>query len=148
VITSGRAERAYPFVLGVTFSFAVALTVYKLNFSASDSVKDLFASAINVGAIVIGFLDTMQSILLTLEKRRLVTYLKEANKFNRLVDYLMGAIVICIVAAVCSGVVLFLEGHKEALWYKYLLAVWVGLTVSAISSCYRAFSIMSAILKD
>ena len=148
MITSGQAERSYPFACGVLAAGLAAFLVHKIDPTVGDSVKDLFSSAINVGAIATGFLGTMQSILLTSERRRMVEYLKEAHKFDRLVDYLLGAISLCITVALFSGIVLFLTHYKAETWYHYLLAVWAGMNVWAVSSCYRAFSIMSTILKS
>src|SRR5260370_35950443 len=96
MITSGRFERSYPLIVGLLSGAAFAFLIYKLQISLSDSVKDLFSSAMNVSAIAPGFMGTIQSILLTGEKKRLIEYLKEAKKFNKLVDYLLVAIALCI----------------------------------------------------
>src|SRR5581483_11911843 len=112
-MTSGQMERAYPLFFGVLSTVVSFVVFYKLQISIGDSIKDLFSSVINVGAITTGFLGTMQSILLTSERRRVVKYLKEANKFNSLVKYLLGSITLCIAIAAFSGAVLFLENHKS-----------------------------------
>ena len=147
-MTSGQVERAYPFGLGILATILAGVLMYKVHVSVGDSVKDLFASAINVGAIATGFLGTMQSILLTSERRRLVGYLKDAGKLTALIDYLLGAISLCIAVAVCSGVILFFAHHRSEGWFQYVLSAWFGLAIWTASSCYRAFSIMSVILKS
>lgn len=67
---AGKTERLYPFVGGVLACLAYFTAQHYLRIA--EDPKDLLTTAINVSTITIGFLATMKSILLMMDRKRAV----------------------------------------------------------------------------
>lgn len=67
------AERAFPFAAKILF----AISIKFININSITNLKDIILIIINFVAILIGFLTTMLSILVTASDKEIMIYIKE-----------------------------------------------------------------------
>jgi hypothetical protein len=134
-------ERSYP----VVGSVVVAATYLKLHgefgFVSRDALANLFTAIVSVSAIAVGFLAAAQSILFSLESKRVTQFLKDAGAFNSLVDYMMQAIHVSFTLAAISAFALLVDVRTGRWWHPYGFAIWLFFLCFAALAYYRVVSI-------
>jgi hypothetical protein len=141
-------ERRYPLVGGGLVALGYLLMYKKLDFVSRDALTNLFTAMVTVAAIAVGFLATAQSILFSLESKRVTHFLKEAGVFRSLVDYLMDAIHLSFALAALSAFALLVDPKAHRWWYPFAFATWLFILSFAGLAYYRVVSIFSQILRS
>jgi hypothetical protein len=112
------------------------------------SFKELFSAVISVSSIAVGFLATSKSIMLSLDKRRVIRQLKDIGVYGTLLSYLMTAVNWSFATAIFTALALFVDtSRKVPDWYPNAFAVWIFVTITAALSCYRVIRIFYKILR-
>lgn len=142
------SERWYPFLGGIATCGLYLLFFKNFAFVSRDALPNLFTAVVGVSAIAVGFLATAQSILISLETRRAVKFLKEANGFSRLVNYMMAATHLSFVLAALSAFALLLDPKAPRWWYHYAFSAWLLMLAWAGLAYYRIVSIFETILRS
>ncbi len=138
-------QKCYPMILGLAaFGFGAW---YFGNNPIPVALRDLFSSAVSIGAIAVGFLGTAMSILCSIERRWIVKQVKRAGMFDRLIGFLLHAIWWCLLLAVLSGAGLLLDLSNPANWYSWSVGVWGGVLIGALTSCFRVIRLFARILR-
>jgi type III secretory pathway component EscU len=145
---SQKREKYYPLACGAVITAAYLLLWDKFAFVSRTALTGLFTAVVSVSAIAVGFLATAESILLSLESKRVMKFLKEANSFNALVDYMMSAIHLSFALAAFSAFALLVGPDAHLWWYKYAFALWLFVLSTASFSYYRIVSIFAKILRS
>jgi hypothetical protein len=146
-----RVERNYPWlaglcIAGITFRFFRSSTI-------PPSTKDLMTSFLNVAAIIVGFLVTTQSILMSLDSKWIIQRSKESGAYRMLVGYLVAATYWWMGTALLSGVgIALVPTSPLADWQKpyavSMFSIWVFVAATASFAAFRVLSIFSSVLKS
>ncbi|MBN1671194.1 MAG: hypothetical protein JXR37_09190 [Kiritimatiellae bacterium] len=140
-------EKAYPYLVGLVVS---ALGISLFNYSGATFPKticDLLAAAINVSAISMGFLATAKSIIYSMEDRRIMRIVKDADYHVILIDYFMTAIRWSLALAIWSGVGLVIEWQAGSTWQRVFAAIWLMIVTTMGFACYRIMHIFAKLLR-
>lgn len=138
-------EKWYPMILGLA-AFGLGAWYFGKN-PIPVAMHDLFSAAVSIGAIAVGFLGTAMAILFSIEHRWIVKQVKRAGLFERLIGFLLYAIWGCLLLAVLSGGSLLLDLQNPANWYSWSVAVWGGVLIGALASCFRVLRLFAKILQ-
>jgi hypothetical protein len=141
---SAWVERTYPLLLGFLVGL-IALYVTKL-YGVTDSIKDIFSAVMNICGITVGFLATVETIILAFNDQHIIKQLKKTGSYKRILNYFLGAIQYSFVLLVLSAIGLSLDFKTDSIWQPYFLGVWCWTLATSILSYYRAIDIFSAIL--
>lgn len=113
------------------------------------SFKELFSAVISVSSIAVGFLATAKSIMLSLDKRRVIKQLKDIGVYGTLLSYLMTAVNWSFATAIITALALFFDTSKATpVWYSYAFSAWLFVAITAAVSCYRVIRIFYKILRS
>ncbi|HEY1659952.1 MAG TPA: hypothetical protein VGG14_16485 [Candidatus Sulfotelmatobacter sp.] len=141
-------ERNYPRVGSVVVAAGYLLIHGNFDFISRDALTNLFTAMVSVAAIAVGFLATAQSILFSLESKRVTQFLKDAGSFKALVDYMMEAIHLSFALAAISAFALLIDPKAHRWWYPFGFAAWLFVLSYAGLGYYRVVSIFAAILRS
>jgi hypothetical protein len=141
-------ERRYPLVGGGIVAFGYLLMYKRFDFVSRDALPNLFTAMVSVSAIAVGFLATAQSILFSLENKRVTQFLKDAGAFKSLVDYMMEAIHLSFVLAALSAFALLVDAKAHRWWCPFGFAIWLFILSFAGLAYYRVVSIFANILRS
>jgi hypothetical protein len=141
-------ERRYPLIGSGIVTIGYLLIHRKLGFVSREALTNLFTAMVGVSAIAVGFLATAQSILFSLENRRVTQFLKDAGAFNSLIDYMMQAIHLSFILAALSAFALLVDPKAQRWWYPYAFAAWLFTLCFAGMAYYRVVSIFARILRS
>lgn len=83
-------ERCFPMVL----SIISIVILFFIEVDKIDNLKDIVTSIITFASIIIGFLTTMLSILVTSNDKKIINYIKKKNKLKDLYLFLAVPIVV------------------------------------------------------
>jgi|ERR1700722_5793451 len=144
---SARVERSYPIWGGCITAGLYLILSGRFAFVSRGALPNLFTAVVSVSAIAVGFLATAESILFSLENKRVTKFLKDADGFKSLVDYLMNAIHLSFALAALSSLALLLEPRAGLWWYRYAFATWLFILTAAALSYYRVVNIFARILR-
>lgn len=139
-------ERSYHWLggVGVTVLLFFLVPVFPV---PADSAPSLFSAVVSLSAIAVGFLATAKSILFTIDKKRIISQLKTAGKFNTLVDYLMMAVHWSFGLAVATSLCFVIDLKNPATWHRYVFAGWFFVLSTAALAYYRVVHIFAKILR-
>lgn len=145
-----RAERHYPW-LGGLVSAGVCYWLLRTS-TIPPGTKDLLASFLNVAAIMIGFLVTAKSILLSIDDKWIIQRSKEAGAYEMLVSYLVAATYWWLITALLSALGVALVPPTLQDW-QHIIAVrlfsfWIFAASTAILTALRVLTIYSSILRS
>jgi hypothetical protein len=141
-------ERWYPSTLGLLCGLVFLGLHAKWPFDLPPTLKELFQAGINISAIGIGFLTTAYSILLALEDTRpVIKYLKQADVYTHLLQYLQVAIMLSFGTALASSLVLVFDESRSAGWYVIGFSGWIFLTVTTLFACHRVIYLFAKVLR-
>jgi len=135
-------ERYYPFAFGVVAAGAYLLLLRNEPFP--DTTKDVLSAIISLASIAVGFLATVKAILVSIEDRPAIVWLRRGSFYKRFRAYTFQAIYASFAIAVVSvaGLLLFpkIERASWAFWVAagYLAAlVWTGASYVRVVSVFR-----------
>ncbi len=146
-----RGERNYPWVGGICIA---GVSLWLLHSSTiPPGTKDLMTAFLNVAAIIVGFLVTSQSILLSLDGKWIIQRSKESGAYRMLVGYLVSATYWWMGAALLSAVgIALVPATPLPGWQKpyavSMFSVWVFVAATASFAAFRVLSIFSSVLKS
>lgn len=138
-------ESWYPYV----FAIISGGIVYLLKLEISDVEKfDLILNAsVTISSIIIAFLGTMISILLTLTSAKVMQRIREHGAENSLTSYISQTIVVGLILALYSmSLFMFLEYNGE--FSNALLTTFVVLLTFLFVSSFRIMNLIAGILKS
>lgn len=139
-------ERWYPLVYGL---FLGVLTFFVFQGQAlSSRLTDLLAATMSLSGIAIGFLATVKSILFSIEDRKIIKNLKQTNKFNTLIDYIMDAINGSFLSSILSGIGLLIDWESYNNWKIIFISSWMATLLTSGFCCYRVIKLFQKILKS
>ena len=142
-----RVERHYPWVAGL----CIAGVWFFRSSTIPPGTKDLLTSFLNVSAIIVGFLVTSASILLSLDGKWIIQRSKEAGAYRMLVGYLVSATRWWMALALLSAVgIAFVPPSPLPNWLKpYVVgsfSLWIFVAATASGAAFRVFKIFTSIL--
>lgn len=137
-------ERGYPFLVGL----GCALLWYKLCGGAADSQRDLLGTLVSLSSIVVGFLATAMSIVVSAPDSSLIRELRTSGYSNDLIWYLKEpfSVGIVLVAVSILGYFLSTQELKSAVYVGALvgLTAWLLASLTRIGFVFMAFMRASA----
>jgi hypothetical protein len=139
-------ERNWPSVVGLLV--AGGYMAFCRNFRAPESAKDLLGAGVSIGAIAVGFLANMKAILFSIDKKRIIQQLKDANCLTNVIDYLYWAIASSSFFSLASavGLIVDLRGHPKL--YPIGVSIWLFSVTTTIASYWRVITIFTRILRS
>lgn len=144
------AERHYPW-LGGMISGGICYLLLR-HWTIPPGTKDLLAGLLNVAAIMVGFLVTAKSILLSIDDRWIIKRSKEAGAFEMLVGYMVAATYWWLGTALLSALGVAMIPSSLADWQKIIavrmFAVWVFVAATSVLAAFRVLTIYSSILRS
>lgn len=139
-----RQQGWYPFVGGLVIA---AATYFVLRDVGESKVSALMGHGINVAAIAVGFIATAKSILVSIERTRIVELIRDAGYYDLLLDYMWAAIKLWFAVAFVSGAVVLALGELPASGSRLVLSVWILLVVWAALAVYRVIRMLADVLR-
>jgi hypothetical protein len=138
-------ERWYPFASGVVAGLGVGLLMAA--HPKDTLISNLTGHGINVAAIAVGFLATALSILVSIERTRVVQVLRDAKYYPVVLDYLVAPIRLWFAVALSSAVLLVAWDNMCPAYQRSVFAFWIFLVTWAATATYRIATILVKILK-
>jgi hypothetical protein len=137
-------EKSAPFLSGTVAALLyVALHARR---PLPSGIHDVFAAAVNIAAIGVGFLLTANSILVSADDKVIIRLAKEAGVYEALVRYMLSATSWCLTVAILSAVGLLFDPSWHLPWYTAALAVWLFLAIGATASLFRVLLVFAQFL--
>jgi hypothetical protein len=144
-------ERHYPWVAGLCVAGLCYL--WFRSSSIPPGTKDLMTSFLNVAAIIVGFLLTAMSILLSIDSKWIIQRSKESGAYGMLVGYMISATYWWMAAVLLSAVgVAIIPSNPLPEWQKpyavALFSAWVFVAATGSFAAFRVLRIFSTVLKS
>ncbi|MBC8623867.1 hypothetical protein [Bacillus paralicheniformis] len=136
-------EITYPYV----FAIAAGITVLCFQWELTDvkNLSSILNSAVTISSIVIAFLGTMISILITLTTAEIMQRILKYKRGNELTSYIKHAIISGFLLSIYSMLLnMFMEQKGEI--STILLTLFTLLMVLFILSSYRIIQVVARIL--
>ncbi len=134
-------DRFYP--VGIALICTALFTIYRTIIPIGSMGQALFSSALNIAAVAIGFLASSQAILFAISGSAPIQWLKDANRYDSLIAYLMEAIYASIFLGVTSAANLMIQPSSRTI----LVALWIFTSCWALLACQRLIRLMNIILR-
>lgn len=138
-------EKYYPFILGGCSVFICVIC----KFTSSDIPKfeNMLSSYVNMSSIIIGFLATMISILITSVDKNVMKKIKKFNVMNLLTNYINVAVISGLVVVIYSvGYSTVIDKTEGVYWYMFL--IWVFVATLFLAATFRMLQVMLKILTN
>lgn len=145
-------ERSWPLL----FSAAVGGIYYFSSVTFPDqALSSLLSSTISISAILMGFLGTSKAILLSYSSKKLGWLKSKPEMWQRLIGFFKASFLANFLLCICT--LLLLSGvlgsslSDVCSWInlpRALYAIWVALTLYAITSFYRVIDIFFVLLRN
>jgi chromate transport protein ChrA len=136
-------ERIYPYIVAVVFGGIV----YALNWELEDvtNFSNVLNAIVTVSSIIIGFLGTMASVLISLTNSKVMDKIRKKKAEKVLAGYIKISIVAGLLLALYSLALNLFENYtgKGSDW---MLIALVVLTSFFLLSSYRIFHVLLNIL--
>lgn len=144
-------QQWYPWLLaGVAATVYLAIPSFR-TFTMPASLLTVMQAVINFAAIIVGFLCTVKSILITIDDKDIVRHLKNDKRYDRVVDTIWAALIYSMLMAFVSGAWLFVDLTPTTVkWsreHAIGFAVWLAVSVLAVASLYRVARLFRALLR-
>ncbi len=140
-------EETYPVVTGGVVSIVCA--IFGCDYRFPSSLCNLFSAAITISAIAIGFIATSKAILLSIDNRRVVKFIKGVEGlYAMLIDYMMSSIHLCFISAIISAIGLLIDIKTQPSWLLIFFPFWLFFGITSLLACYRVIHIFTKILKS
>lgn len=143
---NATVERWYPFVGGALVGVALSLSGVIKNLHDGPT-QTLMGHGINVAAIAVGFLATAQSVLVSIERSRVVELMRESGYYEDLLDYLLDSVKLWFVVAFASALLVLTVPSLREPWRSLALSGWFGLVAWAALAGYRVIAFLGAVLR-
>lgn len=138
-------EKYYPLVMGI---LTAGLSAGYLPHNIQERIlRELLNPAINISAIIVGFLATAKSILVSIQDKSIIRKLKTAKLYETTIDYMATGIRASFALALISGLSILIDPKTAAWWLPHVIGIWVGTTVFTMASVYRVIEILTKILR-
>lgn len=128
-------EKAYPLIggfLGVILAF-----ISKFNLLEIESYKEIMSSSISLGSIAVGFLAAAITLLPSLSNNELVKNLKRLGAYQKLLLYIIKAIIGLFIISILSIVGLFITNISIGIVRDLFGFTWIFIFIVAILSIIR-----------
>lgn len=137
-------EKNYPFVVALF----IAVVAYFLPYDLSGkNFAQILSSVITIGAILIGFLATMMSILITITGKRVIKRITALGASGRFTGYFFITLVLGFILVVFSSVLnafTDLCGRRS----HYVFVAWIFVVAFFLLASFRIVHLMARILKN
>lgn len=144
-----RVEKHYPWIGGLACGLACYWALR--DWTIPPGTKDLLTSFLNVAAIMIGFLVTGKSILISLDETWIIQKSKTAGAYEMLVGYMVAATYWWFAMVLLSAIGVAMIPPVLQDWQRLiavrLFSIWIFIAVSATLSVVRILAIYSTILR-
>lgn len=148
MMDSGKLDKLYPHVvavfLGLGYFFFMA---FSTKFVLHPNLKELFTASATISSIAVGFLATAKATLLSINRSRVVKWMKDGGVYITMIDYCMTAVHYCMVTAVFSALLLLMDFKKADVISITLVSAWVFLAVGSLLTGYRIIRLYSYVLR-
>jgi hypothetical protein len=148
---SGRTrERIYPWIIGLVAGviswFFVPQAIYV------RAAENLVDPMIMVGAMAIGFLMTVATMLISLERRTVIQELRGIGAYDILLGYIKSSIYAWIAVAISSIFVAVIDPVAiipliGCSWLRAALPIWTTLATFGFFTSHRVVRVMFALLR-
>lgn len=128
-------EKTYPLIggfLGVILAF-----ISKFNLLEIESYKEIMSSSISLGSIAVGFLAAAITLLPSLSNNELVKNLKRLGAYQKLLLYIIKAIIGLFIISILSIVGLFITNISIGIVRDLFGYTWIFIFIVAILSIIR-----------
>ncbi|MBX7001906.1 hypothetical protein EX219_09945 [Bacillus aerophilus] len=128
-------EKAYPLIggfLGVLLAF-----ISKFKLLEIESYKEIMSSSISLGSIAVGFLAAAITLLPSLSNNELVKNLKRLGAYQKLLLYIIKAIIGLFIISILSIVGLFITNISIGIVRDLFGYIWIFIFIVAILSIIR-----------
>lgn len=142
------AERSYPYVLGA-IAGAASLASHHLSVLDARQSGKILDDVLGITAVGLGFWSTAATLLLAVEHKSLIRRLKKGPHFRVLVGYIFAAITSLAASMTLTLLGIFFgDGINVRPRLDHLFALsWLAGLVVALASTFRAYYVLSKILK-
>lgn len=133
--------------IGVGLLIGGLMTFWWPQLSLPKNLTELLSSTIDLSAVGVGFLGTIWAILVSIEDRPAMRFLKEVGRGPVLSAHLVGAIRWMFALAVLSLAGLVIDLGDRQYWHRYLVGAWSCSITTATLSLVRITQIFMAVLR-
>ncbi len=138
-------ERWYPFAWAWVTGLGAGLVTSEP--PKASLINSLTGHGINVAAIAVGFLATSLSILVSIERARVIQVLRDADYYPIVLAYLVAPIRLWFTVALSSAVLLIVWEHLSPAGPRLAFAPWIALVAWAPTATYRVAAVLARIVK-
>lgn len=137
-------EKGLPWIAGV---LALGLSLFLLRLAPiPDRFENVLETFVSLSGIVVGFLGTALTILLSLEGRRIIRQLKINGIYSQLVGYLLSSIHSGIIIGAISLIGVMLDYHIHPRIAYWFTSFWMGFVVVFCFSTYRVIRLIAELV--
>ncbi len=138
-------EKLYPVIF--SFCSVIYCAMYKITSFDIPRFHDVLNSYVNMSSIIIGFLATMISILITSVDKTVMKKIRQFNGMNLLTSYINIAVISGLIVAIYSvGYSAVADKPDSPFWYLFLF--WVFIATLFLTSTFRILQVMLRILTN
>lgn len=138
-------EKLYPVIF--SFCSVIYCAMYKITSFDIPRFHDVLNSYVNMSSIIIGFLATMISILITSVDKTVMKKIRQFNGMNLLTSYINIAVISGLIVAIYSvGYSSVVDKPDSPFWYLFLF--WVFIATLFLTSTFRILQVMLRILTN
>jgi hypothetical protein len=139
-------ERWFPLVGAaiITTTSSKFIEYSEINFFA----KDLFSSLLNFEGILVGFLMASKSILIAIEGKSIIKWLKDGGVYNKLLQYFMDAINWSFIAIIFSIAGIITSFSIIGIWQFFVFYGGIFVISASVLCCYRVIYLFTKILRS
>lgn len=139
----GFLEKHFPLIF--TVIAAVILFYFKINILELDGFQSILNATITITSIIIAFLGTMMTILITLANEKVMVEIRRNNKHKDLLKYIKATIFSGLILALYA-LFLFIYDSDASRTSTFLSTLFISLCIYFVMSSYRIFAIVVLIL--
>jgi hypothetical protein len=111
------------------------------------TLPSLFAAAISIASIAVGFFATAKTAVVQLEPTRpLIQKLRQADRYDVFLKYMSSAIHVSFALAVVSAGALLINFSKLTWQHRLFFAAWLLIALFAAFSYFRVVRVLNVIL--
>ena len=110
--------------------------------------KDLFSSLLNFEGILVGFLMASKSILIAIEGKSIIKWLKDGGVYNKLLQYFMDAINWSFIAIIFSIAGIITSFSIMGICQFFVLYGGIFVISASVLCCYRVIYLFTKILRS
>ncbi len=127
-------EAHHPKVIAFVGGLACLVVTVTTNIRVPESFKLLLQAGITLAGIVVGFLSTANSVLMSQADRPVVTELRKHGHYKSLLRYLRATVNWAFALGGMSALGLLLDSFSKTDWYTYTAAIWVTVGIGFVTS--------------